>query len=87
MELGLLGVSVPPHDPGIDETVQAILEHVGRDPEGALEVAIAGRTGEEGVADDQQAPALAHHFKGARDRTHLAVVRLPSMRRSYQLLA
>src|SRR5437588_242504 len=61
VQLGLLGVLVPSHDPGNDETVKAVSEDVGRDPESALKVAVAGRTGEEGVADDEQAPALAHH--------------------------
>ena len=45
---GLLRVAVPSHDPGIDEAVEAVLQDVGRDPEAALEVAVAGRTGEEG---------------------------------------
>jgi hypothetical protein len=67
---------VPPHDPGVDEAVEAGFEDVGRDPEAALEVAVAGRTGEEGVADDEQTPAFAHHLEGARDRAHLGVVGL-----------
>jgi hypothetical protein len=77
VQLGLLGVLVSPHDPRVDEAVEAGLEDVGRDPEAALEVAVAGGAGEEGVADDQDAPPFAHHLEGAGDRAHLGVVRLP----------
>ena len=73
---GLLGVSAPPHDPGLDEAIEAVLQDVGRDPEAALEVAVAARTSQEGVSDDEQAPPFAHRFEGARDRAHLGVVGL-----------
>src|SRR4029453_8060999 len=74
-QFGLLGVSAPLHDPALDEAVETHLEDVGRDPEAALEVAVAGRTTEEGVTDDQQAPAFAHDLERPCDRAHLGVVR------------
>jgi hypothetical protein len=62
---------VAAHDPGLDEAVETGLEDVGRDAQAALEVAVAGRAPEHGVANDQQAPAFADHFQGAGDRAHL----------------
>jgi tRNA G18 (ribose-2'-O)-methylase SpoU len=76
VQLRLPGVLAALHDPGGDEAFETVLEDVGRDAEAALELVIPGQAGEEGVADDQQAPAFTDQLEGTRDRAHLRVVGL-----------
>jgi hypothetical protein len=62
------------HETSGDEAVESRLEDVGGDAEGALEVGEAGAPGEQGVTDDQQAPAFAHQLQGARRRAVLSIL-------------
>ena len=48
-------------------------EHVARDPEALLEL-VETAPAEEDVTNDQERPALAHHFERTRDRAILALV-------------
>ncbi len=57
-----------------DEAVQAVGEHVARDPE-AVEELVEATMAENDVADDQQRPTVADHLERASDRTDLAVVK------------
>ncbi|MEJ7721691.1 MAG: hypothetical protein WKF58_15215 [Ilumatobacteraceae bacterium] len=66
---GRFGRRPPDHQPVGHEAVQALGEDVRRDPEPALEIREARHAGEDGIADDEQAPALAHQLESARRRT------------------
>ena len=66
-------VGAPLEDPLLDQPLQPRLQHVPRDPEVPLEVVEAANA-EEGVADDQERPALADDLERSRDRADLVLV-------------
>src|SRR5256885_17255460 len=63
----------PLEHPFVDEPAKSIRENLPRDPKIVLELVEASQS-QQNVPDDQQRPALAHDFEGARDRTVLAFV-------------
>src|SRR5581483_5608599 len=74
--LGALLVEHPVEDPLLDEAVEALGQHIAGDTEARLEL-VEAAPAEEGVADDQERPALADDLQGAGDRAVLAVVVAP----------
>ena len=64
--LGPLDVPNPLENALLDESVKTVGEHVAGDAETLLELVEAAKA-EEGVADDQQCPALADDLEGAGD--------------------
>src|SRR4051794_25947554 len=60
--LGALAVANPLEDPLLDEPGEPVREHVARDAEALLEL-VEAADAEEGVADDEQCPALADELE------------------------
>jgi len=74
--LRTLLVARAPQDTLVDQALEPRLQDVARDPEVALEVVEAAGA-EEGVAQDQQRPALADELERAGDRAVLAALCVP----------
>jgi len=55
----------------VGEPAEAVGEHIAGDVEAGLEVAEAGDSGEEGIADDEQRPPVAGDLEGPSDRAVL----------------
>ena len=73
VSLGPLAVADALEDALVDEPAEAVGEDVARDAEALLEL-VEAAAAEEGVADDQERPALADDLERPRDRAVLAVV-------------
>jgi len=63
------------HHAGLNKVLQTGRQNVGRDAKAALEVDESHRSGEGGVAQDEEGPPFTEYLEGARDRTHLRVIR------------
>jgi hypothetical protein len=73
MAAGVAGIGAPVEDPVVDQPGEAVGKHRLGDVEVAAEV-VEVAYAVEGVADDQQRPALADHLKRAGERTVLTCV-------------
>jgi hypothetical protein len=71
--LGPLAVADPLEDPFLDQPVEPLGEDVAGDPKALLELFEAAQS-KEGIAHDQQRPALADDLKRACNRAVLAFV-------------
>ena len=58
----------PLEDPVVDQGVETSREDVARDAQASLEV-VEAPDPDEGIAQDQKGPPLAHDFEGLGDRT------------------
>src|SRR5206468_9365665 len=71
--LGPLAVADPLEDACVDQPIEPVGEDVAGDPEALLEL-LEPAQAEEGVADDQERPALADDLERPRDRAVLPLV-------------
>jgi hypothetical protein len=72
--LGIRGRRPGGHDSRLDEALEAIRKDVGSQSQAALKVGEPGSPAKERIAEDQQAPPLAHDLKRSRCRTLLVFV-------------